>query len=142
MIFLIFKQKTAYEMRISDWSSDVCSSDLQGGVTSGDGWSYSTQGGMSSFELDLFGKLQNATEAQRNTALSTEASARTVRLGLVANLALAWAAYAADKDLLSIAQSTVANAENSVRLTQASPQGGEHGRTASRERRWQKVERR
>src|SRR3546814_1280646 len=28
MSFLFFKQKTAYEMRISDWSSDVCSSDL------------------------------------------------------------------------------------------------------------------
>src|SRR3546814_15407426 len=27
-VFLFFKQKTAYEMRISDWSSDVCSSDL------------------------------------------------------------------------------------------------------------------
>src|SRR3546814_4494622 len=27
-MFLFFKQKTAYEMRISDWSSDVCSSDL------------------------------------------------------------------------------------------------------------------
>src|SRR3546814_20441334 len=27
-IFYFFKQKTAYEMRISDWSSDVCSSDL------------------------------------------------------------------------------------------------------------------
>src|SRR3546814_6723488 len=26
--FFFFKQKTAYEMRISDWSSDVCSSDL------------------------------------------------------------------------------------------------------------------
>src|SRR3546814_8914254 len=26
--FVLFKQKTAYEMRISDWSSDVCSSDL------------------------------------------------------------------------------------------------------------------
>src|SRR3546814_2366230 len=26
--FLVFKQKTAYEVRISDWSSDVCSSDL------------------------------------------------------------------------------------------------------------------
>src|SRR3546814_3331690 len=26
--FFVFKQKTAYEMRISDWSSDVCSSDL------------------------------------------------------------------------------------------------------------------
>src|SRR3546814_12397616 len=28
-IFFFFKQKTAYEMRISDWSSDVCSSDLR-----------------------------------------------------------------------------------------------------------------
>src|SRR3546814_245319 len=30
MVFFFFKQKTAYEMRISDWSSDVCSSDLAG----------------------------------------------------------------------------------------------------------------
>src|SRR3546814_2648182 len=28
VLFFFFKQKTAYEMRISDWSSDVCSSDL------------------------------------------------------------------------------------------------------------------
>src|SRR3546814_9297860 len=36
-IFFFFKQKTAYDMRISDWSSDVCSSDLSiaaGGTTS------------------------------------------------------------------------------------------------------------
>src|SRR3546814_19677038 len=33
-----FKQKTAYELRISDWSSDVCSSDLHGGPESR-GWS-------------------------------------------------------------------------------------------------------
>src|SRR3546814_15085981 len=31
--FFFFKQKTAYEMRISDWSSDVCSSDLFGNRT-------------------------------------------------------------------------------------------------------------
>src|SRR3546814_4075881 len=44
IVFFFFKQKTAYEMRISDWSSDVCSSDLahasavQGGVgAAGDG---------------------------------------------------------------------------------------------------------
>src|SRR3546814_14462825 len=30
-LFFFFKQKTAYEMRISDWSSDVCSSDLPHG---------------------------------------------------------------------------------------------------------------
>src|SRR3546814_1957082 len=29
-VFFFFRQKTAYEMRISDWSSDVCSSDLAG----------------------------------------------------------------------------------------------------------------
>src|SRR3546814_17976042 len=29
-MFFFFKQKTAYEVRISDWSSDVCSSDLTG----------------------------------------------------------------------------------------------------------------
>src|SRR3546814_8937659 len=32
--FFFFKQKTAYEMRISDWSSDVCSSDLLRGNVS------------------------------------------------------------------------------------------------------------
>src|SRR3546814_9991294 len=30
MLFFFFKQKTAYEMRIRDWSADVCSSDLVG----------------------------------------------------------------------------------------------------------------
>src|SRR3546814_9798162 len=62
-VFFFFKQKTAYEMRISDWSSDVCSSDLllqpagagtgQGGI--GDhaqfGRGIDGEGGM--FELDL-----------------------------------------------------------------------------------------
>src|SRR3546814_5539929 len=37
MIIFFFKQKTAYEMRISDWSSDVCSSDLVLEVAGGDG---------------------------------------------------------------------------------------------------------
>src|SRR3546814_16196806 len=35
MEFFFFKQKTAYERRISDWSSDVCSSDLVVGVVKG-----------------------------------------------------------------------------------------------------------
>src|SRR3546814_2050233 len=34
LFFFFFKQKTAYEMRISDWSSDVCSSDLFGHLKS------------------------------------------------------------------------------------------------------------
>src|SRR3546814_1392866 len=45
--FFFFKQKTAYEMRISDWSSDVCSSDLDEGgrlAVGGDRASASTPG--------------------------------------------------------------------------------------------------
>src|SRR3546814_6820996 len=37
MFFFFFKQKTAYEMRISDWSSDVCSSDLHNRARGGSG---------------------------------------------------------------------------------------------------------
>src|SRR3546814_10420955 len=37
VVFFFFKQKTAYEMRISDWSSDVCSSDLIDGAEVGGG---------------------------------------------------------------------------------------------------------
>src|SRR3546814_15530193 len=46
-MFFFFKQKTAYEMRISDWSSDVCSSDLQMGalLTKHDGSGSSTAAG-------------------------------------------------------------------------------------------------
>src|SRR3546814_5339251 len=36
-VLLLFKQKTAYEMRISDWSSDVCSSDLDGYLVNAQG---------------------------------------------------------------------------------------------------------
>lgn len=103
------------------------------GSAQGNGWTYSAQGGVSSFELDLFGKLANATEAQRNTALSTEAAARTVRLGLVSDLALAWANYAADRDLLEIAEATAKNAERSVDLTSARLKGGIAPRTDVRQ---------
>ncbi len=104
-----------------------------GSATSGDRSSYSLQSGISSFELDFFGKYASATAAQRNTALSTEAAARTVRLGLVADLAQAWATYAADKDLLRIAEATAANAERSVTLTGARLKGGIAPRTDLRQ---------
>ncbi|EIZ80607.1 RND efflux system outer membrane lipoprotein [Novosphingobium sp. Rr 2-17] len=109
-------------------------SDTQtGGGFGQNGQSYSLQGGISSFELDLFGRLRNATQAERDTALGTEAAARTVRLGLVGDLANAWASYAADLDLLAIAQATVTNAQSSVTLTQARLSGGVAPRTDVRQ---------
>lgn len=104
-----------------------------GGGFGRNGMNYSLQGGISSFELDLFGRLANATRADRDTALATEAAARTVRLGLVGDLAAAWATYAADTDLLKLAKATAANAQDSVRLSTARLRGGVAPRTELRQ---------
>src|SRR3546814_11981642 len=60
--FFFFKQKTAYEMRISDWSSDVCSSDLR---------------------LDTFGIESRILSGDRSDAVATVAR----ELGLFAHAA-------------------------------------------------------
>lgn len=95
--------------------------------------SYALDAGISAFELDLFGRLASATEAERQRALGTEAAARTVRLGLVADLATAWANHAADAELLRIARDTAANARRSVELTRARLDGGVAPRTDLRQ---------
>lgn len=105
-------------------------SDSGAGNGSGD---FSLRGGITGFELDLFGRLANATEADRNRALGTEAAARTVRLALIADLVDAWAGYGADRDLLKIAEDTAVNARESVRLTKARLDGGVAPRTDLRQ---------
>jgi len=95
----------------------------------GSGMNYALQGGVSSFELDLFGRLANASAAQRERALASEADARTVRIGLVADLTEAWVTYAQDRDLLTIAEQTAANATKAVQLTQLRLRGGIAPRT-------------
>ena len=102
-------------------------------TVSRNGWSYSAQGSVSRFELDFFGRYANATESQRNTALSTEAAARTVRLGLIADVAQAWATYASDRDLMRLAEATAANAQRSVELTRLRLNGGVAPRTDLRQ---------
>ena len=104
-----------------------------GGGSGGGSGDFSLRGGITAFELDLFGKLANATEADRNRALGTEAASRTVRLALIADLADAWATYGADRDLLKIAEDTAANARESVRLTKARLDGGVAPRTDLRQ---------
>lgn len=124
-------------------SGDATRTSGRGSTTSGAGTEatasggtstrYTLQGGVSSFELDLFGRLANATEAERQRALGTEAAARTVRLSLVSDLASAWASHAADAELLRIAEATAANARRSVTLTRARLQGGIAPRTDLRQ---------
>lgn len=80
--------------------------------------------GFSAFELDLFGRLASASASQRNTALATEAAARTLRATLTANLVVAWAGHAADSELLRLAEATAVSARRTLTLTDARLRGG------------------
>src|SRR3546814_350084 len=95
LVFFFFKQKTAYEMRISDWSSDVCSSDLLVRRTdsSGNGIAFAYDGGRltlirdaaSQQELRLsYAQVNGLTRAERLEArpLAEDAAGRaTATLG-------------------------------------------------------------
>jgi multidrug efflux system outer membrane protein len=90
---------------------------------------FSVDGGITAFELDLFGRVRSLSDAAQDRYLSTEAAARATRLTLVGDIATTWLTYAADKSLLAIAQDTAASAERSVTLTRARLQGGIAPRT-------------
>ena len=101
------------------------------GNTGGAGVSdfYRVQGGVSAYELDLFGRVRSLTSAQQNLYFAQEASARAVRLSLIGNVATAWLTYAADASLLKVSAQTADLARSSVRLTDARLKGGIAART-------------
>lgn len=106
-------------------------SDAPGGA--GDSTDYAVNAGASAFELDLFGRLRSQSDAALNRYFGEEAAARATRLSLVAELARAYAAYAADASLLALARETAANAERSVTLTRTRLEGGIAPRTDVRQ---------
>jgi len=91
--------------------------------------SFSADVGITSFEIDLFGRIRSLTTAAQNNYFGTEAAARATRLTLVGDIATAWLTYASDRSLLRIAQDTAASAERSVKLTRARLEGGIAPRT-------------
>ncbi|WP_404336858.1 efflux transporter outer membrane subunit [Sphingomonas sp. MMS12-HWE2-04] len=110
----------------------------QGGTTSGTNGqgtrsSFTASGGVTGFELDLFGRVASLTRAEQNRYFASEAGARATRLTLIGDIADAWLTYAADASLLRIAQDTASNAENSVKLTRARLDGGIAPRTDLRQ---------
>jgi multidrug efflux system outer membrane protein len=90
----------------------------------GGGSSFSTNIGVTAFEVDLFGRVASLTRAAQQRYFAQEAAARSVRLTLVGDIAEAWLTYAADQSLLRVAQATAENAASSVRLTRARLEGG------------------
>ncbi len=85
---------------------------------------YSIGAGLSVFEIDLFGRVRSLSRAALDSYLATAAAARAVRLTLVAEVATADLALAADRSLLSIAADTETTARRALELTRARLQGG------------------
>lgn len=94
---------------------------------------FTTQVGVTAFELDLFGRVRSLSRAALDRYFATEAAARATRLTLVGDIAEAWLNYASDRSLLKIAQDTATSAQVSVRLTRARLQGGISPRTDVRQ---------
>src|SRR3546814_7905439 len=78
--FCFYKQKTAYEMRISDWSSDVCSSDLPMFGISFRIWGYESNWG----SFAQFTKVQGHQCMPKASHLTWEAAAAPTLVGSTA----------------------------------------------------------
>ena len=98
--------------------------DSGGGGGGGGGSGFSADLSVSGYEIDLFGRLRSLSGAARDRYLASEAGARAVRLTLIADVADAWLAHAADSSLLALARDTAEAARESVRLTNRRLQGG------------------
>lgn len=92
--------------------------------SSGHTTAYSIGGALSSFEIDLFGRLRSLTHSAFDEYLATAAGARAARLTLVSGVAEAYFQLAADRSALAVAQETVKSAERSVQLTDRRRAGG------------------
>ena len=90
--------------------------------------SYSADIGFSGFEIDLFGRLRNLSEAALQTYLATQEGARAARIALVAETANAYATLAADQQLLDLSRETLASAQRTLTLTRTLNDAGLSGK--------------
>ena len=79
---------------------------------------YSASLGLAEFELDLFGRVRNLSQAALQQYLATAEARRSTQLSLIAEVANTWLTLAADQELLRIAQATLDSQQASYDLTQ------------------------
>src|SRR3546814_17654710 len=115
-------------MRISDWSSDVCSSDLPGvdvnaaaarsktssasvgpsippnAVSSEAVDQFQVNVGVSSFELDFWGRVRSLSDAARASYLATVEGERAFRISLIADIASAYLSLRALDERIALAE--------------------------------------
>jgi NodT family efflux transporter outer membrane factor (OMF) lipoprotein len=73
--------------------------------------------GVSAFELDLFGRVRNLSEAALSQFLATEEARKTAQISLIASVANTYLTMLADDELLAITEQTLKTREESDRLT-------------------------
>ncbi len=100
----------------SSLSSGTTSTGTTGGGTVK---SYAVDVGVSSFELDLFGRVRNLTKAAQDAYFATQAAQDATRIGLISEIATAWLTMASDQDQLAISRETLTSFQRSVDITGA-----------------------
>jgi multidrug efflux system outer membrane protein len=85
---------------------------------------YSAGLGISSYELDLFGRVRSLSEEALQKYFATEEARRSTQISLVASVATAYLTWQADKELLKLTQDTLGAYEQSFKLTSRSNEVG------------------
>ena len=78
---------------------------------------YSVGLGVTSYELDFFGRLSNLKDSALQSFMATEATQRSVRTSLIAEVTNAWLTLAANQDLRKLAQETLDSRSKTLELT-------------------------
>ncbi|WLG82490.1 efflux transporter outer membrane subunit [Pseudomonas cucumis] len=81
---------------------------------------YSAQLGLSSYELDVFGRVQNLQDEALEDYLALAETRRSTQISLVAEVATAWLTLAADNERLQLAEETLRSQQATYELTQRS----------------------
>ena len=80
---------------------------------------YSVGLGVSSYELDLFGRVQSLKDQALDQFLATEQARRSVQISLVSQVAVGYLTLAADRERLQLAKETLTNQQESYKLTKS-----------------------
>lgn len=78
---------------------------------------YEASVGLTSYEIDLFGKNRSLSAADMESYLSSEETAKAAKITLIGEIANAWLTLAADSNQLSLAKETQANAQKTLDIT-------------------------
>lgn len=80
--------------------------------------------GISSYEVDLFGRVRSLKDQALEQYLGTEQAKRSVQISLVSQVAATWLALAADRERLQLAQETLTSQQESYKLTRSRFEAG------------------